>query len=384
MLELITGKPGNGKTLYMIRRAHKEYVQADPPRPVYYYNISGVTLEGFHELQDPHEWMKCPTGSLIIIDEVHKVWPQRQKGDPPASAVELAEHRHYGIDLLVATQDPADLDIFARRRCGRHRHFVRPFEAGHARHFEWQNVVMDPYDRFEQKKAVEHTFKLDPSYFGTYQSTAQDTHKRKLPWKKLAPVGAAAVVALVLVAWVINSISGWGDVGKNAANVDVANQAATRAADAADLASRAAASAAASVEAIRQQFEEAVEGLPWSAPFYGDLVRPKTLPVVTGCIHIDVGGFRRCECTDQHGEPVKVSVPQCLDYVNNGFPFDWSGERQAALAAERQRLNAAKGGGVGSVTSSGSTNGSASGGAPAPSLGGGARAASSSGDGFPF
>ncbi|MEQ8511716.1 MAG: zonular occludens toxin domain-containing protein [Algiphilus sp.] len=386
MLELITGKPGNGKTLYMIKRAHEEYVQADPPRPVYYYNIEGVTLEGFHKLENPHEWMKCPAGALIIIDEVHKVWPQRTKGDPPPSAVELAEHRHYGIDLLVATQDPADLDIFARRRCGRHRHFVRPFEAGHARHFEWQNVVMDPFDRFEQKKAVEHNFKLDPKYFGTYESTAQDTHKRKLPWKKLAPVAAAGVVAVGLVWFVVDNIAGWGDVGRDQ-QAEQINEAADRAANAADLASRAAASAAASVEAIRQQFEEVVEGLPWSAPFYGDLVKPQTVPVVAGCSLIRIGSKHRCSCTDQYGEPVKVTSDQCIEYVRNGFPFDWSGERRAALAAEQQRLNAAKGGGGGSVTSSSRGDGAASGGAPAPSLGGGARAAdnqSPGGVGFPF
>lgn len=377
MLELITGKPGNGKTLYMISRAHQEYVQANPSRKVYYHNIEGVTLEGFHHLEDPHQWMKCEPGSVIIIDEVHKVWPQRVKGDPHPSCVQLAEHRHYGIDLLLATQDPADLDIFARRRCGRHRHFVRPFEAGHATHFEWQNCEMDPFDRGAQKKALRHNFKLNPAYFGTYESTDQDTHKRKLPWKKLAPIAACAVGIVALVVFVITMIGGWTDNAK--IGQDTA-EAADRAASAADTAASAADRAASALEAMQRQFEARIEGQPWSAPFYEDHVEARSMPIVSGCSHWIIGKQVRCECTDQLGEPVQMPRSYCEHIMRNGFDHDWSGERRRILEENRAYISSVKGG-AGSAAGSGGGDASAR----ASSFSGGARApeASSSED-FPF
>lgn len=376
MLELITGKPGNGKTLYMVKRAHEDYVKADTPRPVYYHNIEGVTLDGFHHLEDPNRWMDLPSGSLVIIDEVHKVWPQRTKTEVPAAVQELAEHRHYGIDLLVSTQDPADVDIFVRRRCGRHRHFVRPFEAGYARQWEWQNVQMDPFDHFAQKDGVQHTFKLDSRYFGTYESTAQDTHKAAWPWKKLVPMGVAVAVAVGLVFFVINMILGWSDIAQDDAATDAATAAANSAASAASAAQR----AADTVAAIQERFEARIDGLPWSAPFYEAHVKPQTLPIVAGCSHWIIGQQVRCSCTDQNGEPVKLPPNHCQRIMREGFDFDWSGERTEMRHRNAQRVSQRKnGGGLGSGRSGGD-----GGGGGAPSLGGAPPPNDSGDNGSPF
>jgi zona occludens toxin len=86
MIELITGLPGNAKTLYTIgevkRRAEAE------GRPVYYAGIKELQLDWTPIEAD--KWTDCPAGSIIVIDECQKVFRNRSLGaQPPAHVTEL-------------------------------------------------------------------------------------------------------------------------------------------------------------------------------------------------------------------------------------------------------------------------------------------------------
>ena len=76
MLTLITGQPGNGKSLYTI--SFVEAKRQAESRPVFYYGIPDLTLP-WTQLEDPTKWYECPEKSIIVIDEVQKVMPPRSE-----------------------------------------------------------------------------------------------------------------------------------------------------------------------------------------------------------------------------------------------------------------------------------------------------------------
>src|SRR5690606_38990591 len=70
-------------------------------------------------------WATLPNGSVIIVDECHKVFPQRGPGRSPAHVEMMAEGRQQGIRFVLLTQAPAGLDSFLRDRIHRHYHLER-------------------------------------------------------------------------------------------------------------------------------------------------------------------------------------------------------------------------------------------------------------------
>ena len=70
MISLITGLPGNGKTLFALwwikQKAEKEQ------REVYYHNIKDLTLP-WHPFE-AEKWMELPKGSIIVMDECQFVF----------------------------------------------------------------------------------------------------------------------------------------------------------------------------------------------------------------------------------------------------------------------------------------------------------------------
>jgi zona occludens toxin len=80
MLTLITGQPGNGKSLYTI--ATVEAKRQAESRPVFYHGIPELSLP-WSQLEDPTKWHECPEKSIIVIDEVQKVMPPRPSSSKP-------------------------------------------------------------------------------------------------------------------------------------------------------------------------------------------------------------------------------------------------------------------------------------------------------------
>ena len=116
MLTLITGLPGNGKTLYAL-----QYVEAwakREGRAVWYHGIKGLSDDlGWHVLptkteslngkpvDDPKsvnvdvpQWWLCPAKSIVLIDEAQNCgFGARQRGGVPEWGQKLETHRHLGL-----------------------------------------------------------------------------------------------------------------------------------------------------------------------------------------------------------------------------------------------------------------------------------------------
>lgn len=153
MITIITGTPGSGKTLYTVDKLLRPLVGTQVPQDVdgvtvihdrtIYTNINGLMLD--HELIDGsdtgglrnwHEWAK--PGSVIVFDEVQKIWPPRPNGSKvPEDIMALETHRHMGVDFILITQGPMLVDRNLHMLCGRHLHVRRVANMPFATVYEW-------------------------------------------------------------------------------------------------------------------------------------------------------------------------------------------------------------------------------------------------------
>src|SRR5205809_7156589 len=99
MITLITGLPGNGKTLYALTWL-KALAEKDG-RTVFYSGITDCMIPGWVE-HEPEKWPELPANSVILIDEVQRVMRPRMHGSAvPAHIAQLETHRHKGVDLVL-------------------------------------------------------------------------------------------------------------------------------------------------------------------------------------------------------------------------------------------------------------------------------------------
>ena len=179
MIELITGLPGNGKSLYAITRT-KERGEKEG-RPVYYSGITDCMVPGWIEC-DPQKWFELPKGSIIIIDEVQRVMRPRQHGTTvPDFVAKLETHRHLGVDLVLITQHPMLLDSNVRRLVGRHLHIIRKFGSHQAVAHEWSSVK-EGCDK-NREGSIQHHWQFPKEAFNLYKSAELHTQKRRIPFK---------------------------------------------------------------------------------------------------------------------------------------------------------------------------------------------------------
>ncbi|WP_326999442.1 zonular occludens toxin domain-containing protein [Comamonas testosteroni] len=223
MITIITGTPGSGKTLYTIQKLLAPLVGTHVPQEVdgvvtlhprtIYTNINGLQLD--HELidaggtwrfedkewnfygtsgglRDWHEWAK--PGSVIVFDEVQKVWPGRANGSAvPPDIEHLETHRHMGVDFILITQGPMLIDRNLHMLCGRHLHVRRVANLPFATVYEWD--LMSRTLNFKSSLRKE-PYRYNRAVYKLYKSSSLHTKQvRKLPvmlWFLLAGLGVAA------------------------------------------------------------------------------------------------------------------------------------------------------------------------------------------------
>ena len=194
MIFIFTGVNGSAKTLNTIR-----YINEDDlfkGRPVFYFHIHELKLP-WTELnaEQVRDWKnQLPTGSVLVVDECHKVFPTRSaKNAVPDFIRDFDEHRSMGLDVIFISQNPMKIDVELRRLCGRHFHLERPFGMAYTRALEWNRCVNDPQNYHDRQEAVSHKwlFRKNKKYFDQYKSAEIHTHKAKIPlklWLILIPV----------------------------------------------------------------------------------------------------------------------------------------------------------------------------------------------------
>ncbi|WP_211453008.1 zonular occludens toxin domain-containing protein [Collimonas antrihumi] len=349
MITIITGLPGNGKTLYALWFV-KMWAEKDN-RPVFYSGINDLKLP-WTEI-DADKWFDAPPNSIVVIDECQRVFrPRTATKEVPKHVSELETHRHKGIDLVLITQHPSLADIALRRLAGKHMHVVRRWGTQSATVHEWP-AVKDNCDKNPGRKdSIKHAWKYPKAVYEYYKSAEVHTVKRHIPMRVIM----LFVIPLLLIGagyyfyhFVMKRVhpelqlqataQGQQMVGTAQGGVQRASY--KNAKD----------------DAQQFMFDRTprVAGLPQTAPRYDEVTKPTTAPVPAAC----VANAKRCDCFTQQATPINVPDLLCRDIVARGYfvDFDDNGghnqKQGVAMAAADTRVaeptQKATGGGSGAV-----------------------------------
>jgi zona occludens toxin len=350
-IELVTGLPGNAKTLFsiqmLIERAKRE------GRAIYYAGLKEFLrddprLEGTEWFEfDPlklHETV--PSGAICFIDEAQKVFRSRSLGSVPGKHVtELEDHRHKGLDFVMLTQHPSLIDPAIRKLTQVHRHMVRIMGMEVSTVHVWADGVKDAPDRSAIRQSSEKTKWAFPKHlYGLYKSADVHTIKRAIPWR--VKLLAGLLVAFAAISWyVVSFVNKKSHVADKADSVAAVGSAAVGTGGAGQVPLSSAGVQAKPFDPVQDAkeyvFKETprVTGLPQTAPKYDELTKPSRVPVPAMCFQIgDIAKVSqvRCKCYTQQGTPLELEFNQCVQIAQHGFfmDFDPEGNREQKARSE--------------------------------------------------
>src|SRR5450830_508498 len=331
MINLITGLPGNGKTLYALSFV-KQWAEKDN-RPVFYAGIKDLKLP-WTEI-DPTKWFECPANSIIVIDECQTVFRPRSVGkEPPDYVAKLETHRHQGLDIVIFTQHPLLADSSIRRLVGKHIHVVRSFGTERATLHEWGSVRENCDKPSGRADSIKHLWKYPKESFEFYKSAEVHTVKRNIPVR----VYLFILIPLLLIA----SVFYLKYFSNKQKHINGANNEDTSISKPILQASneKGKVSYRNAIEDAKQfVFEETprIQGLPQTAPRYDELTKPVEVPVPAGCVQSSHG----CKCYTQQATSMDVEKSLCEDIVKHGFfeDFERTSRKKEAQAQKALAKN---------------------------------------------
>lgn len=313
MIYLITGVPGSGKTLYLLQLVEK--LRVDTGRPVFHQHASGPG--GIPDLSLPweplegREWFNVPDGSVVVLDEAQHVFPNRKPGSQvPDRVRHLETHRHRGFDLYLVSQRPGLVDSHVRALVGKHTHVERVFGQPRAKLLEWESRLGDPNSNSDRELGTQTRWEYPTDIYGWYKSAEVHTVKEAKPWKKIIlAYGALAAAPLLLGVGIWSIYSRYAHKGEAAAQQIAESPERSNPAQ----------SLAPGRDSSVPDLSPTVPGVPWTAPFYGQYLKVRSVPRLTGCMHLVIDGKPDvCRCSTQQGTDAGLTVAQCLDVVKTG------------------------------------------------------------------
>jgi zona occludens toxin len=311
MITLITGAPGSGKSAALVSLLER----IAKGRTIYASGIPDLTIQ--HEpLDDPSKWPDVvPDGSVVVIDEVQRVWRPRGPGQKvPVDIAALETHRHRGIDFYVVTQSPRLVDTNVRALVGRHVHLRELGMLGRW-WYEWPEVS-DGCAVAWKNAPIKKRYTLPKAVFGKYKSASEHVKPiRSIPWMVFVLFGA--LVLTVFFVWKSATViqeKGLGVGGPKAAAAGAANPFQIGPIGQAQLA---AGGHEPKLLDDRVDWIPRVSMRPESAPAYDNIRVVAVMPVVAG--GMCMGG--KCKCVTQQGTDAGLSPEECKRWIDNP-PFD--------------------------------------------------------------
>jgi len=344
---LISGQPGNGKTLRAMAMALEFYEQnqqqvkegkAQPRR--FFTNIAAATAEEgadafpwMEKLPEHNDWTQLPDGSFVIYDEAHsdgntqglerygKLFPSTGKpgesDDPRIRA--MSTHRHRGFDLVFVTQWPNKIHHQVRTLIGSHTHMNRSFGMQRAGVLTWSRVQSDPYDEKVRDKAEEEIWAYPKALYSRYRSATLHTasHKFKVPkkvWQALSVTAAMILSVWMIYAFLIKPPSTPKKVEEGAGALPAAGALAP-------LGAGGPAARPFTREEYIARHTPRVEFQPWSAPAFDDRSvqsQPELYCMASGTTDADT----TCTCVTEQGTKAKVRLPVCVAIARDGPAYN--------------------------------------------------------------
>lgn len=347
-IELVTGVPGAGKTLYTLAKKVRPLVGSkitlndvtDPQTGKPLEVERRLMVSGVRDLLLPHEivdvapshepweneqrspgepprdvphfvqnwWLWCKPGDVIVVDECQRVFRPAAAGQKiPAFIRHLETHRHYGVDFIVVTQHPQLIHANVRNLIGHHEHVRRIFGGAGTMVYEWDHCTHP--DR--TKQATGRLWRHDKSAFGLYKSAEVHTKvSHKIPGAVM--VFAAGLLLLPFVGTFVfqrmHQRFGGAPVVAESASAPVA------------------------ASAVGGSRPGVVGATASTAPAVAAAPAPAVAAsAVAGCIM----SASRCECIDTQGFWLTTEVARCKQNVNRSG--DWIPYAVVSHGAASQR-----------------------------------------------
>lgn len=346
MLYLYTGVPGAGKTLYAVSNLVKRKDFKD--RPVFVDGIKDLDHEKINYFDIPdgesiQTWPKwAPPGAIIVVDECQRIFRPRPSGSKvPDYVAELETHRHRGLDFILITQHPRLIDINLRSLIEHHTHLSKT-NLGIRRKLEWTTGgAKDPESRTNIKEALVSVYKLDKSVYGLYKSAEVHTKIRTGKSKLLIMFP----IVLCLIGYGIWSFSEfWGRFQGEVPSTDkkiealsseertpITTEQTQLATDSGRYETKTVQSEPTKAYISEDDYKPRIEERPETAPMYDGMNKSvKAMPWPVACIKSDNG----CNCYTDQGTKIKeIRKKTCVQYVNDGLPFNPYKTKQPETAA---------------------------------------------------
>lgn len=211
MIYLVTGTPGSGKTLFVVRRIMRGDLPAD--RPIV-HNVADFDPRRFprtwrnrflrrqelrarirahraawsHVRPGPPDlaerWSEFEDGTTFVLDEVQRDWgAQHTTANAPDFIKRLDTHRHRGFDFWLITQDQSLISPVVRRFVGRHFDLVRPMGAKYSRAMSWEGCNPAPPRPLGADVAEVERIRFDKRLFRLYRSATIHSQTFRVPRK---------------------------------------------------------------------------------------------------------------------------------------------------------------------------------------------------------
>ena len=336
MLHLVTGKKGSGKGLYLLSVVEQRRIKEN--RKVYYHGIPDLKLD-WTEIDDPKQWFTLPPNSIIVLDEADLYFPVRPNASAVPEYISMFKFdRKTGLDIYVATQDPTFIDSFVRKSSDIHYHLMRKFgdEVSVLHQF---TTVRDDVAK-NRKDSISKDFHFPKEYYGSYTSAEIHNIPNHTPFryylKFIIPV---LVVALCFFAYLqFNKAAHSGEKTANEKKQQLTAPGQTN-----FLQSSEGKNKEDDPNYYYVQNTPRVENLPYSAPKYDEVTKPKAAPFPAACMTSKSKG---CTCFSQQGTKLFIEKTMCESIVANGLFQDFDPDGQDSSNHNQESQKVASGYGV--------------------------------------
>lgn len=309
MLTLITGNPGTGKSAALV--AMLEEIGKD--RQLYVNGIPELLIPHI-ELAEPEKWHETvPDGSVIIIDEVQRIWRPSGPGQKIPDMIALLEtHRHRGLDFYIITQGPNLIHANVRALIGRHVH-LRDLGILGRWWYEWPECA-DNCRTGWKNAPIKKRYRLPKSVFGKYKSASIHVKPvRSFPWMLVVMI--AALLTVFIMSW-------FAYRAINARLHPVAPEPVSTTPNSSLQPARQesqlnAVSSSVVAPDERVAFIPRLSDRPWTAPAYDEIRRVVAMPLITGAMCIN----DHCVCFNGTRRLLDVGHIAC-DEWRRLRPFD--------------------------------------------------------------
>lgn len=358
-IELFTGLPGNGKTAFMVERLIAESKKGE--RPIIAAGIDGLAPGLATNLEDARNWNQVdphgvatcdceasptihahviPDGSLIFVDEAWKYFGHLHDASrqaTPKHVLDLAIHRHRGIDFVWTTQAPNQIYPHARGLIARHTHVVRRFGTRFCDLFSWEELNEDVKSPAKREAAMRATRALPNQVFDQYKSATQHTIKMRLPMK-LFVIPVAVVLALASGYFAFQKLKPDAITERITGKDPSAAQAAPGPSNDADGKRKTYETA----EDYLKAHTPRIHAMPWTAPVFDGrnvTADPQLICIKSGAGLDGNGEFKKagCTCLTEQGTAYAMTKADCERSATTGPAYNPYKERSEDRTRDRER-----------------------------------------------